>query len=227
MGGAEPFDYSLNVNPCIHDTDIYSVYCSLSKQISRGSDMKTALFAALLFGAAVEALAQPVTWQLVDFQFNDGGTAYGSFTYNSDTNQFSDIDIYTTRGSMLSGRRFVSTAGVWGSMPNGGTLAFSDTTGPDFAGAGWFRIDANIDFYASPGTVVNQWLNVGAESFCVNSLCSSAANEITNPGQSRDTISGYLVATAPIPEPEAYAMLLAGLGLIGLTAKHRRQKLNA
>lgn len=32
---------------------------------------------------------------------------------------------------------------------------------------------------------------------------------------------------SPVPEPEAYAMLLAGLGLLGLTAKRRRQKLNA
>lgn len=32
---------------------------------------------------------------------------------------------------------------------------------------------------------------------------------------------------APIPEPSTYAMMLAGLGLLGLTAKRRRQKLNA
>lgn len=32
---------------------------------------------------------------------------------------------------------------------------------------------------------------------------------------------------APIPEPSTYAMLLAGLGLLGLTAKRRRQKLDA
>jgi hypothetical protein len=32
---------------------------------------------------------------------------------------------------------------------------------------------------------------------------------------------------APIPEPETYAMMLAGLGLLGLTARRRRHKLNA
>jgi hypothetical protein len=32
---------------------------------------------------------------------------------------------------------------------------------------------------------------------------------------------------APIPEPEAYAMMLAGLGLLGVAARRRKQKLNA
>ncbi len=30
-----------------------------------------------------------------------------------------------------------------------------------------------------------------------------------------------------VPEPETYAMMLAGMGLLGLTARRRRQKLNA
>lgn len=32
---------------------------------------------------------------------------------------------------------------------------------------------------------------------------------------------------APVPEPETYAMMLAGLGLLGLAARRRRQTLNA
>lgn len=186
--------------------------------------MKRTLFAALFFGVSVGANALPVNWELVDFQFNDGGTAYGSFTYDSDTNLFSGIDLYTTSGSMLSGRHFSSTAGDWGRMPNYGVLAFSDTTGPNFTGAGWFRIDAYIDFNASPGTTVNQWLAVGAESFCTNYFCSSAANEITNPGLSRDTISGHLVAVSPVPEPSSFVLSAAGLAILATRITSTRRK---
>ena len=35
------------------------------------------------------------------------------------------------------------------------------------------------------------------------------------------------VVAAPIPEPETYAMMLAGLGLLGVFARRRKQKLNA
>lgn len=160
---------------------------------------------------AMNANAAVVKWELADFQFNDGGTAYGSFLFDTGTNQLSEIDIYTTAGSMLTGRHYVATAGAWGAMPDYGVLAFTDTTSNYFTGAGWFRIDAQIDFEAQPGTIVNQWLAVGAESFCINSVCSSAANEITNPGQSRDTVSGYLVAASPVPLPASVWLLCSAL----------------
>ena len=37
----------------------------------------------------------------------------------------------------------------------------------------------------------------------------------------------FTVVTAPIPEPETYAMLLAGLGLMGLVARRRKQRATA
>jgi hypothetical protein len=41
-------------------------------------------------------------------------------------------------------------------------------------------------------------------------------------------MSGMMKVTydfaAPIPEPETYAMLLAGLGLLGIAARRRKQR---
>lgn len=187
--------------------------------------MNRSCIAALLFLVAIKASAAPVTWQLVEFRFDDGGKAHGSFTYDSDTDQFGDIDIYTTSGSILGGRHYLSTAGVWSASPQTGVLAFSDSAGPDFTNAGWFRIDAYVDFNASPGTIVNQWLDVGAESFCVNSSCWTAASELTHPGSSRDTVAGYLIALAPVPEPSVAVLGAAGLALlVTRVASIRREK---
>jgi hypothetical protein len=37
------------------------------------------------------------------------------------------------------------------------------------------------------------------------------------------TADGSIPVAAPIPEPETYAMLLAGLGLLSLVARRRRK----
>ena len=37
----------------------------------------------------------------------------------------------------------------------------------------------------------------------------------------------FTTVAAPVPEPETYAMMLAGLGLLGVMARRRKQKLNA
>jgi probable HAF family extracellular repeat protein len=46
-------------------------------------------------------------------------------------------------------------------------------------------------------------------------------------GQAENTVTGerhaYLLSTAAVPEPATYALLLAGLGLVGLAARRRLQ----
>jgi hypothetical protein len=42
-------------------------------------------------------------------------------------------------------------------------------------------------------------------------------------GASANSLSANLVATAPVPEPESYAMFLAGLGLVGVITTRRRR----
>lgn len=44
------------------------------------------------------------------------------------------------------------------------------------------------------------------------------------PDEERDGVLGRLNVAAPVPEPETYAMMLAGLGLVGFMAKRRNAK---
>lgn len=187
--------------------------------------MKKTLFAALLFLASSSASAAPVRWELVDFQFSDAATAYGSFTYDSDTEIFHDIDIRTTDGPTQAGRHYVSTAGTWGMQASKGTLAFSDSTGPDFTNAGWFRMEIYVHFNASPGTIATQWFPVGAESFCMNESCWTAASEDIAPGKSRRLTAGYLVAAAPVPEPAPFVLGTAGLLVIAARLASRQRRI--
>ena len=60
----------------------------------------------MLFLFSVAANASPVVWTVEGVLFDDGGTATGSFTYDADTEIFSDVSITTTPGSTLAGGFF-------------------------------------------------------------------------------------------------------------------------
>jgi hypothetical protein len=71
-----------------------------------------------------------------------------------------------------------------------------------------------ISFHTSAGIDWNLFSNFGD---------MQALRSDTNPGGFAPGPSISMSVT-PIPEPETYAMLLAGLGLLGFAARRRRQK---
>lgn len=52
------------------------------------------------------------------------------------------------------------------------------------------------------------------------------AEQLQGAGASLDAKSQLIVLTAPVPEPETYAMLLAGLGLLGFIARRKGRQAN-
>ena len=181
--------------------------------------MKLIIFATLLFSTASHAAL--VKWTLVDFVFSDGGTAEGYFIFDTVADVYSDINILTTQGDNYDGTSYGALAGDWGNASPGNINVFTTEQLQDYTNASWFRIDADIDFKAQTGDIVNQWLAVGAESYCTNSSCSSAANP-----HYRDTMSGYLVAEA-VPLPASAWLFISGcFGLIGIAQRKYNNSLN-
>ena len=71
------------------------------------------------------------------------------------------------------------------------------------------------------------WQRINARPGNFEVLISGAAAGYLNGGGPYAGFYTAQVLAAPIPEPETYAMMLAGLGLLGLRARRRRDKLNA
>ena len=85
-------------------------------------------------------------------------------------------------------------------------------------------LQANVTFGASPGGPFPTFDNFAGTNGALSALSVAGshgafvavndASEIGSPGR----------ITAAVPEPDTYAMLLAGLGVIGAIARKRRQQ---
>jgi hypothetical protein len=89
---------------------------------------------------------------------------------------------------------------------------------------------ANDDMVLSTGGVrtsaaTNRELVSGAQSLLTNLGSYRGPSLYSYTLYTSSSKQDFLVA-APVPEPETYAMMLAGLGLLGMVARCRKQKLN-
>jgi hypothetical protein len=93
------------------------------------------------------------------------------------------------------------------------------------AGTGFYDVNGN-DFKVTYGDTgvrdtANDWLDVvNAGTYAIDQRLSVWRQDI--PGSTQD-----LAVFAPIPEPGTYAMLLAGLGLMGFVARRRVKRMTS
>ena len=83
---------------------------------------------------------------------------------------------------------------------------------------------SNNEFYLTDGTLSFGFINDVA-NFGGPSIFASDLDLATNNADSDAAINQWTLAAAPIPEPGALALMLAGLGLVGTVARRRDRAL--
>ena len=157
-----------------------------------------AAMAALL--ASTASYAGPLTWNLTDVTFDDGGTASGWFTYDADTNALSDWAITTTDGSVLSGATY--TPAGYGYAYNGYFL-FS-------LGSPYLLFTPASALTDAGGTVALSQNGYGSY-------------ECNNCYPYRFASGSLTTETASVPEPASWAFMLGGFAMVGGAMRSRRR----
>lgn len=94
-----------------------------------------------------------------------------------------------------------------------------------YGATNWFSMNGtDIDYWNTGSLGPLQWASVYVPSSPYVSDSSINGLAIVS-GHGFDASRWSLTVAAPIPEPETYAMLLAGLSLLGFAARRRKMKL--
>ncbi len=168
------------------------------------------------------AFALPIQWTLEGVTFSDGASAFGTFVYDADTNEYTDINITTTTASRPGAMyAFVCVAPCTGVMPDqNGELNLTTSPSSDQTGLPGFALFFDPPLSNSGGLRAV----LGAlEADCSNSTC------VTPTGTER-TAAGSVVALVvnPAPAPALSSsslvlvvLLLAACGGFGIAAQRR------
>jgi hypothetical protein len=176
------------------------------------------------------------SWNRLDFSFQTGATSDGWTFAPGGT-----VSMVATNGSMNGeiARGTTLFTGVLGKTTIYDERVVNkcppECTGSDFNISASFSVSALDAGYAAllgvpAGSYTGSFL-LGVDFWNGNSI--ALWNNPSYPGATAAHIYGRKVSltldqqTAPIPEPETYAMLLAGLGLLGFVARRRKQQPNA
>jgi hypothetical protein len=182
------------------------------------------LLSALVLMTAFSAMATPVTWNLKNVVFTDGGTASGSFVFDADFvggGGYSNIAITTstvgTFGATYGSPNPATPGSAFFFLPLAATPPFAaDLTDTpllvmSFASA-LTNSGGTLDILLPPLTVF------AFESSCANTGCLAVV------AARRRFVSGQV--TTNVPEPST--MALAALALLGVgLVKRRKERLNA
>ena len=161
------------------------------------------LVALALYLAAGQASAN-ITYSFSGATFSDGGMLTGTFTTNNAINSLVSANITTSPGAGGFGFTYtLGTATSFSSLPT--ILVFNSLPSADNI--------LQVTFNPSL-TAIGAPIRIGT--------FDSFEQRLALPH--RTITAGAAVIAGAIPEPESYALMLAGLSLLGLAARRRKQK---
>lgn len=181
--------------------------------------VKLAMAAAgLVLAASAQAAPAPTTWvDLTNLVTITGGLA--SFDLDSKhTVQFTDDSASRVNvayyGANLGSN---NVPDVMASLPSGGLFGLTPSSVVTYGAPGTY---GNISGTATFHPANNSYMAVhfGGAEMLFHWTNNAPANFIIT----SDKLSNYRAFTTPVPEPETYGMLLAGLGLVGFLARRRK-----
>lgn len=161
----------------------------------------------------------------------DVGANQVQFVFTNDSTS-SLTDIYFDDGTLLSMVTPLtdSGAGVSFSPPAvPSNLPNANLASPPFVATVGFTADANVPIYAN-GVSAGEWVaitfNLAAGSTYADTLAALGEESLRIGVHVQNFPSGssesFVNNPVPIPEADSYAMMLAGLGLVGWIARRRR-----
>jgi hypothetical protein len=163
--------------------------------------------------------ATPVHWTLQGASFSDGSTLTGGFSYDADTNTYSNLNIVVSGGTTFPhGITFTHVGGAaylanweFQAIPAASTIGDGSAIGKPY-----LYLDFVSAMTDKGGTISISSYYDGVAG-CGNAYCTSAAAPFDqlhwNPGYG---------SISSIPEPVSITLL--GGGLLGLMAVRRRQE---
>lgn len=190
---------------------------------------RTTKLAGLLFGLtqliAVETAQATVTFDGTP-QFSETSISFisGGFSFSTGLlHTVSDADFGASNGTNHLAYYADGGNHETFSMTNNSPFTLSNI---DLGGSSNFGTAAQsltITGYRSDNTTVTDQLSISPTSFQTYSLTNWTNLQSVRLGSlARGYVAVDNIVTTPIPEPETYAMFLAGLGLMGAIVRRRR-----
>lgn len=190
--------------------------------------MKKSLIAAVVFASAFASSAMAQTTATV-------GNTPQTLDLTSGSNFFGDTFAASNNGAMFNDRFTFSVSGSTGSNLDAiiSSISRSADTGLAITGLSLYSADAGAGTGTGTGSAAAAIANgTSLQSGAIDVWTISTSNlaagnyylQVTGNLVSDQAASfgGAVSLAAPVPEPETYGMMLAGLGVVGFLARRRK-----